>query len=122
MNQRHHALLDPRAAGVVDADQRASVAQRHVHHLDDLLGERLSQAAAEDREVLREDEHAPALDRAVPGHHAVAVGPVLHHVEVRAAVLDERIQLDERPRVEQRLHSLTREQLPPLVVPLDRPR
>src|SRR6185503_12021506 len=62
-------------------------------------------------EVLREHEHPPALDGAMAGDHAVAVGAGLHHVEVRVAVLHEDVQLDERTRGEQ---------LAALAVPLDR--
>ena len=109
--QRDHALLDPRAARVVDSDDGTAVSHRHVHDLDDLLGKGFSQGAAEDSEVLREHEHPTTFDSAVPSDHAVAVRPVLHHAEVRAAMLDKRIQLDERPRIEQRLDALAGEQL-----------
>ena len=55
-------------------------------------------------------KHPTTFHGAVPRHHAVAVRPVLHHPEVRAAMLDKGIQLDERPRVEQRLDALAGEQ------------
>ena len=82
--ERDDALLDPRAAAVVDADHRAAGLQRVVHHLDDLLAEDLAERAAEDREVLAEHADRPAVDGAVAGHHAVAVGPVRGHPEVVA--------------------------------------
>ena len=51
------------AAAVVEADERRADRLREVHHLVDLLGVDLAERAAEDREVLREDEHLAAVDR-----------------------------------------------------------
>ena len=67
------ALLDAGAAGVVDPDDRGAGLERHVHDLDDLLAEHLAQRAAEDGEVLGEDEHLSTVDGAVAGDDAVAV-------------------------------------------------
>ena len=50
--ERHDTLLDARAPGVVDADHRTAELHGEIHHLADLLGEDLREAAAEDREVL----------------------------------------------------------------------
>ena len=75
--ERDHALLDARAAGVVEPDDGAADLHREVHDLDDLLAEDLAEGAAEDGEVLREHRHRAALDGAVAGDDAVAVGPVL---------------------------------------------
>ena len=66
------ALLDARAAGVEEADDRRAVAHRHLLHLDDLLGVRLGKRSAEDREILGENVDHAAVDRAPAGHHAVA--------------------------------------------------
>ena len=118
--ERDDALLDAGPARVVDSDDRAAEPGGHVHDLHDLLGKGLAQGAAEYGEVLREHEHPPALDRAVPGDDAVAVRPVLHHSEVRVAVLDERIQLGERAGIEQELHAFARQELAALALPLDR--
>ncbi len=84
--QRHDALLDARAAGVVDPDHGAAELHREVHHLADLLGEDLGQAAAEDREVLREDEHLAPEDRPVAGDDRVAPRPPLAHLELDLAM------------------------------------
>ena len=118
--QRDDALLDPRAARVVDADHRAAELGRQVHDLADLLGERLGQAAAEDREVLREDEDLAAEDRPVAGHDGIAVRPPLHHPEVRVAVAHEAVELDERAGIEELLEPLVGEQLPLRPLALDR--
>ena len=53
-----------------------------VHDLADLLGVRLGQRAAEDREVLAEDEHQPSVDGAVAGDDAVAQDALLVEAEV----------------------------------------
>ena len=80
--ERDDALLDPRAARVVDADDRAADLGGQVHDLAHLLGHDLAERAAEDREVLAEDADRAAVDRAVAGDDGVAPGPVLLHVEV----------------------------------------
>ena len=116
------ALLDARAAGVVDADDRAAGLHGEVHHLDDLLAVDLAERAAEDREVLAEHADRAAVDRAVAGDDAVAVGPVLLQAEVRRAVPGERVELDEGALVEQHLDALAGGLLALGVLLLDRPR
>ena len=70
--ERDDALLDPRAARVVDADHRAADLGGQVHDLAHLLGHDLAQRAAEDGEVLGEDADPAAVDRAVAGDDRVA--------------------------------------------------
>ena len=106
--ERHDAFLDARAGAVVEADERRAGLGREVHHLADLLGEGAGERAAEDGEVLREQEDQPAVDLAVAGHDAVARDLLLFHPEVGAAVDDEAIGLDEGARVEQQLDALAR--------------
>ena len=96
------ALLDARAARVVEADDGRAHLHREVHDLADLLGVRLGEAAAEDREVLGEDAHEPAVDAAEAGDDAVAGDLLVGHAEVEAAVLDELVELLEGALVEQR--------------------
>jgi len=79
---------------------------------------RLAQAAAEDGEVLREDEDRPAVDRAAPGHDAVAGRLVFLHAKVAAAVRLEHVVLAEAAVVEQQREALTRRQLALLVLRL----
>jgi hypothetical protein len=53
----------PCAAALVDADDRASRCfMARSRHLDDLLAVDLTEAAAEDRDVLGEDAHRAAVD------------------------------------------------------------
>ena len=117
--ERDDALVDARAAGVVDADHRDADAHRVVHDLADLLGVRLRERAAEDREVLREDEDRAAVDRAVAGDDAVAGHRLAGHVEVGAAVLDEHVPLLEAALVEQQLDALAGGELALGVVGVD---
>src|SRR4029450_9452560 len=106
--ERDDPFLDARAAGVVDPDHWAAELRGHVHHLADLLGERLGEAAAEDREILREDADLAAEDGAVAGDDGVAVRAPLHHPEVRVAVAHKAVELDEGARGEQVLQPLLR--------------
>ena len=96
--ERRDALLDPRAAGIVEPDDRRADLHREIHDLADLLGVRLRQRTAEDREVLAVDEHQPAVDRAVAGDDAVAEDVLLVEPELRRPVGDEGVELDERVR------------------------
>src|SRR6185437_10784273 len=110
--ERDDTLLDSRTAGVVDPDHRAAVLHGQVHHLADLLGENLAQRAPEDGEVLREEEDAAAEDSAVTRDNRVAVRTAIHHPEVRLAVADVAIELDERAWIAQLLGALAGEELP----------
>ena len=114
--ERLDALLDPRAARVVEADHRAADLGREIHHLADLLRVRARQRSAEHREVLREHAHGAAVDGAVPGDHAVAEDLLLLHAEVGAAMRDELVELDEAALVEQRRDALARGELAGLVL------
>src|SRR6185437_6155175 len=80
--QRHHTLLDPGAAALVDPDQRTAVLQGEVLHFDDLLAVHLTERATEHRDVLAEHADRTAVHGAVAGDHAVAVRAALGHVEV----------------------------------------
>ncbi len=117
--ERRHALLDARAAGVVEADDRCAHLHRQVHDLADLLRVRLGERSAEDREVLAEEEDEPAVDRAVAGDDAVAEEVLVAQPELVRPVRDEGVELDEAPGVEQEVDALPRRELPPGVLPLD---
>src|SRR5262249_17875329 len=117
--ERDDAFLDARAPRVVDPDHRTAVLRGRVHDLGDLLGEHLGEAAAEDGEILGEDEDLPPEDRSVAGHDGVAVRPTVQHSEVRLAVADVAVELDERAGVEQPYQTLSREKLSLGSLPLD---
>ena len=116
--ERGDALLDARPAGIVEADDRRADAHRQVHDLADLLGVGLGERSAEDREVLAEDEREPAVDRAMAGHDAVAEETLVLGLEFARPLGDERVELDERARVEQQLEALAGGELPPGVLAL----
>ena len=104
--QRHDPLLDPRAARIVEADDRRADLHRKVHDLADLLGVRLGQGATEDREVLGEDEHQPAVDSPVASHNAVAEEHLFVEPEIRRAMRHQCVEFDEGGRVEEEVESL----------------
>ena len=117
--QADHALLDAGAAGVVDADERAAHLHREVHDLDDLLGEDLAQAAAEDGEVLAEEEDLAAVDRAVAGDDAVAQGRLSSRPKPWARWRANMSSSTKRARVEQQVDALAGGQLAARVLALD---
>src|SRR6185437_1705512 len=104
--QRHDALLDTRAARIIETDYRAPGLHRQVHHLADLLGKRAREAAAEAGKVLRKDADLSPLDGAVAGDYAVARHAPLVHPEVVATMGLELIELDEGTAVEQKFDPL----------------
>jgi hypothetical protein len=104
--ERDHALLDARAATVVDADDGAPDLRGQVHDLDDLLAVDLAERPPEHRGVLTEHRNRPPVDRPGAGHDAVAERPLLLHAEVGGPVPGECVQLDERPGVEQLVDAL----------------
>ena len=76
--------------------------------------------AAEDREVLREDEDLAPEDRPVAGHDRVSVRSAIHHPEERIAVPHVSVELDERARIQELLRPLAGEHLSLLALALDR--
>jgi hypothetical protein len=110
--ERRNALLDACAARIVDADHRRADLHRRIHDLADLHRVPFGHRAAEDGEILAEDEDQPAVDRARAGDDAVA-GDLLTvaHAEVDAVVLDVSVNLLERILVEQDVEPLARGEL-----------
>ena len=113
------ALLDARAAGVVEADDGRAGLQRQVHDAADLLADDLRQRAAEDREVLRVDEDLPAIDAPVAGDDGVAVEALPVGAELGRAMDDQRFQLGEAALVEEDVEAFAGGQLSPRVLRLD---
>ncbi len=118
--ERRDALLNARAAGVEDADDRRAVLERHVLELGDLLRVRVRERAAEHGEILGEDENGAAVDRAPAGDHAVAGDFLaLVHAEIGAAMFDEHIELLERSMIEQEFDAFARRELAARMLSLD---
>ncbi len=112
------ALLNAGSAGVVEADDGSADAQGDVHDLDDLGGVGLGERAAEDGEVLREDEDDAAVDAAVAGDEAVAGDALLGHAEVGGAMGDELVGLLEGAFVEEEVDALAGGELAGFVLAL----
>ncbi len=117
--QRRDALLDPRTAGIVEADDRRADLHRQVHDLADLLGVRLRQRAPEDREVLAVDEDQSPVDGPVARDDAIAEDALPVGAELRGPVGDERVELREGAVIEQEVQALARRQLARGVLALD---
>src|SRR6185437_7679704 len=92
-----------------------------VHHLVDLLGEDLTQGAAEDREVLAEEADPSPVDGAEPRDDTVGVGTVLLESHPVGPVPGQHVELLERALVEQVLDALPGRQLALGVMALDGP-
>ena len=121
--ERDDALLDARAAGVVDADHGAADLGRQVHDLAHLLGHDLAQRAAEDGEVLGEDARrgGPSI---VPWPVTTASpqGRFFCMSKSVGAVAHEGVELLEGPGIEQLLDALAGGVLAPGVLLLLRLR
>ena len=117
--ERHDAFLDPRAAGIVQADDRRADLHREVHDLADLLGVRLRQRSTEHREVLAEDEDEPAVDRAVAGDDAVAEDARRQPERPSPRCVTNASSSTNESGVEQQLEPLARRQLAARVLLLD---
>ena len=106
-----HALLDAGAARVEEADDRGADLQRLFLDLHDLAGMGVGQRAAEDGEVLGEDEDDAAVDGPPAGDDPVAGDLLFGHAEVDGAVLDEHVELLEGALVQQQVQALPRREL-----------
>ena len=109
--QRHHAFLNARASGVVQADHRRADAHRGIHDLHNLAGVSFGERSAEDGEILREDKYEPALNASVAGDETVAEELLFVHPEIGAAMGDELVGLLEGAFVEEKFNSLARRHL-----------
>eukprot|EP00754_Rhynchopus_humris_P018745 Rhum_TRINITY_DN14614_c11_g10::Rhum_TRINITY_DN14614_c11_g10_i1::g.104369::m.104369 len=110
------ALLDARAAGVVEADHGDADVHGLVHDLAHLGGVRAAHGPAEHREVLREQVHGPAVDETGARHQTVAGRLLLVQAEVVAVVRHRRIALTERAGVAEQVNALPRGELTPSVL------
>jgi hypothetical protein len=100
--ERDDALLDARAAESLMPMIGQPVLIARSMTLTIFSPKTSPERAAEDGEVLGEDADLAAVDRAVAGDDAVAVGAVLLQAERGRAVPGQLVELDERALVEQR--------------------
>ena len=90
-SERFDALLDSSSTGIVEPDNGSADEDGLIHDLADLLGVGGGETAAEDGEVLTEDESASSVDETVTRDHAVSVVFLLLHPEIRASMLGEHV-------------------------------
>ena len=117
--QRCHTLLDAGAAAVVNADDGATVLQRKLLHLHDLLAVDLREGTAVHGEILRVHGDQAAIHRAVAGDQAVTQRLLRLHAECGGAVAGEGIKLNERTLVQKHLDTLAGGVLAACVLLLD---
>ena len=117
--ERGDSVLDPRAAGIVEPDHRGADIDSLIHDLADLLGMRLAERAAKNREILAEDKDQPAVHRAVAGDNAVARDLVGVDAEIMRSVLDEHVPFLEGIGVEQDFEPLACSELAAAVLGVD---
>ena len=118
--ERNDALLNARAAGIVDPDHRRTGAHRQIHYFADLLRERFTERSAEHGEILREDEDLPAVDRRPARDDAVAEKFFFVEPERARAVRDELIEFRKRTVVDQCFDAFASGALSALVLFRDR--
>ena len=115
--------MNARASGIVDPYDRGAVFQGHVHNFTDLLRYHPAQATAENSEILRICVDQPAIYGPVAGYHRISRYLFFLHVEVRAAVRPQPIELDEAPVVKKDIEPLPRQKFslfmlaPDLIIP-----
>ena len=114
--EREHALLNARAAGIVEPDDGSAVAHGHVHDLADFRRVGFRQRSAKHREVLREGVDHAAVHAAVAGDDAVTGNDLVAHPEIGAAMGDELVDFFEGAGIEEPLDALARGQLALLVL------
>src|ERR1700733_14962285 len=103
--QRHHAFLNARAAGIVQANYGSAGAHGEVHDFRDFRGIGFRKGAAKDGKVLREDIHEAAADTPITGDESVAGRALRFHAEVVRMVADEFFELFEGAFIEQQLDA-----------------
>ncbi len=117
--ERSNAFLDPRAAGIVQADDRRAHLHGEVHDLADFLCVGFAEGTAEDREVLGKDIDQAAVDAAVSGNDAVAGKLLFGHAEVETAVFDELVEFFEGVLVEKNGDALARRHFAVGLLPIE---
>ena len=109
--ERKYALLNARAARIVQADDRRAGLQREVHDLDDLLRVAFRKRSAKDGEILREDVRRAAVNQAPARDKAVTVDDLFLHAKIVAAMANQLVHLLKRAFVQQQVDAFARGKL-----------
>jgi hypothetical protein len=83
--------LDARPAGVLQADEGSAYLHGEIHDLDHFVTDGPAEAAAEHREVFREDEHRAAVNRTEPGDYCIAGRTLLLDTEAGSLMPDKHV-------------------------------
>src|SRR5208282_3910866 len=110
-----YALLNARAAGIVQADEGSAVAQGEVHDLADFLRIRFGERAAKHSKILREDVDQAAINAAKAGDKSIAHGASFRGAKIDAAVAHKFIEFLEGALVQQKVNAFARRELPGFV-------
>jgi hypothetical protein len=89
-----------------------------IHQLVDLLGKHFTEGPAEHGEVLAEDEHLAAVNRAPTGDDTIGIGPVFESSSV-CAMASKQVEFVEAARIEQRIDTFSRQHLALFVLALN---
>ena len=117
--QRIDPLLNTRATGIENTDNRHAIAQGHILHFVDFLGMRPRQRTAENGEVFRKEINRATVYRAPAGDHAVARDFPFFHAEFMAIMFDEHVDFFETALIEQQVDALAGRQLATAVLCFD---
>ena len=113
------ALLNARAARVVDKDERTPGFEREAHHIGNLVAMRLAGSSACDGKILASQMHQAPVDVCASGHHSVGRHFLFGHPEIGCAMSGEESDLFEAAPIHQPCDSFPRGQLAGRVLRVD---
>ncbi len=109
--KRSDALLNTRAAGIVEADHGSAGAHGKVHDLADFARVGFGERAAENGEVLGKNVDETAIDLSKAGDEAVAGGALLLHAKIDATMTDKFVEFFKGAFVQQQMDAFARGEL-----------
>src|SRR5205814_341350 len=107
----YHALLNARAAGIIQADNWRTDLHCEIHDFADLFRVRFGKGAAKDCEVLGEDKDFPAVDQAVTGHDSIAGINLIFQSKIMRTMLNQSVKLLKCSFIEEKIDAFTRRHL-----------
>jgi hypothetical protein len=107
-SQTHHAFLNARAAGIVQADDRNTDLHCQVENLANLFCVRFRERTTEDCEVLSKHNHAPPVYQPIAGNYTIARIELLVETEVLRTMHHEFAKLFKALLIKQEVDPLAR--------------